>query len=136
MPNKKTYHVGWWERMKHLMKKNISLVNIIAAALLVELVSGVMYYSAHDIIHRTVERLIEREMNAIYLCIRNKLVKVEVTVDNMSWVVADGLKEPDWMFDITQRMVKNNSSFWGSGIAADYVHRFVDTIVGFDYFNV
>ena len=117
MPNKKTNHGGWWVRMKHLMKTNTGLVNIIAAALLVELVSGVMYYSAQNIIHRTVERLIDREMNAIYLCIRNNLAKVEVTVDNMAWVVKDGLTEPDLMFDISQRMVKNNPSFWGSGVA-------------------
>ena len=61
--------------MKNLMKANISLVNIIAAALLVELVSGVMYYSAQDIIHRTVERLIDREMNAIFAL--HKMYKVE-----------------------------------------------------------
>ena len=72
-----------WEWLKAFLKDNISLVNIIAAALLVELVSGVMYYSAQNIIHRTAERLIEREISAIYLCIRNKLAKVEVTVDNM-----------------------------------------------------
>jgi sigma-B regulation protein RsbU (phosphoserine phosphatase) len=105
------------ERLSRFLKANISLVNIIAAALLVELVSGVMYYSAQNIIHKTVEKLIEREMNAIYLCIRNKLAKVEVTMDNMSWVVAEGLEEPEWMYDIAQRMVKNNPSFWGSGIA-------------------
>ena len=80
-----------WQRFKNFIKANIGLANIIAAALLVELVSGVMYYSAQNIIHKTVEKLIEREMNAIYLCIRNKLAKVEVTVDNMAWVVADGL---------------------------------------------
>jgi sigma-B regulation protein RsbU (phosphoserine phosphatase) len=106
-----------WERLRSFLKANISLVNIIAAALLAELVSGVMYYSAQDIIHKTVERLIDREMNALYLCIRNKLAKVEVTMDNMAWVVTDGLEEPEWMFDITQRMVKYNPSFWGSGIA-------------------
>ena len=105
-----------WERLKAFLKDNISLVNIIAAALLVELVSGVMYYSAQNIIHKTAERLIEREISAIYLCIRNKLAKVEVTVDNMSWVVAEGLDEPEWMFDIARRMVTYNPSFWGSGI--------------------
>ncbi len=104
-------------RLHDFIKRHISLVNIIFAALLVELVSGVMYYSAQNIIHNTVEGLISREMNAIYLCIRNQLTKVEVTVDNMSWVVSDGLSEPDWMFDIARRMVKNNPSFWGSGIA-------------------
>ena len=106
-----------WERLRRFLKANISLVNIIAAALLVELVTGVMYYSAHNIIHKTSEKLIEREMIALYLCIRNKLAKVEVTVDNMSWVVAEGLDEPDWMHEIVRRMVKNNPSFWGSGIA-------------------
>ena len=106
-----------WQRFKNFIKANIGLANIIAAALLVELVSGVMYYSAQNIIHKTVEKLIEREMNAIYLCIRNKLAKVEVTVDNMAWVVADGLDEPEWMYDIAQEMVKQNPSFWGSGIA-------------------
>ena len=40
-----------WERIRNFLKVNISLVNIIAAALVVELVSGVMYYSAQNIIH-------------------------------------------------------------------------------------
>ncbi len=78
---------------------------------------GVMYYSAQNIIQNIMERLVEREMNAIYLCIQNKLSKVEVTVDNMAWVVSESLDEPDWMFDTTQQMVKHNPSFWGSGVA-------------------
>ena len=106
-----------WERLIRFLKANISLVIIIAAAMLVELVTGVMYYSAHNIILRTSEKLIEREMIALDLCIRNQLAKVEVTVDNMSWVVAEGLDEPDWMYEIARRMVKNNPSFWASGIA-------------------
>ena len=105
------------KRLRSFMKSHTSLTVIIAAALLLELTTGVMYYSAQNIIQRTVERLVQREMNAIYLCIRNKLSKVEVTVDNMAWVVNEGLDEPDWMFDISQRMVKNNPSFMGSGVA-------------------
>ena len=100
-----------------VIRNNLPLTVIIAAALLLELTTAVMYYSAQNIIQRTVERLVQREMNAIYLCIRNKLAKVEVTVDNMAWVVSEGLDEPDWMFDITQRMVKYNPSFMGSGVA-------------------
>jgi sigma-B regulation protein RsbU (phosphoserine phosphatase) len=42
---------------------------------------------------------------------------VEVTIDNMSWVVSEGLEEPSWMFDLSKRMLKNNPSFWGSGVA-------------------
>ena len=96
-----------------MVRHNLPLTLIIGAALLLELTSGVLYYSAQNIIHRTVEKLIEREMNAIYLCIRNKLAKVEVTVDNMAWVVADDLEDPDWMYSITQRLVENNPSILG-----------------------
>ena len=40
------------------------------------------------------ERLAEREMNALYLSIRNKLAQVEVTLNNMAWVVTDDMAEP------------------------------------------
>ena len=102
-----------WKRLSGVVRHNLPLTLIIGAALLLELTSGVLYYSAQNIIHRTVEKLIEREMNAIYLCIRNKLAKVEVTVDNMAWVVADDLEDPDWMYSITQRLVENNPSILG-----------------------
>ena len=102
-----------WKRLSGVVRHNLPLTLIIGAALLLELTSGVLYYSAQNIIHRTVEKLIEREMNAIYLCIRNKLAKVEVTVDNMAWVVADDLEDPDWMYSITRRLVDNNPSVLG-----------------------
>ena len=87
----------FWERLMHVLRTNISLTVIVVAALLLELTTGVMYYSAQNIIQRTVERLVQREMNAIYLCIRNQLAKVEVTVDNMTWVVTtdQGCKTQD-----------------------------------------
>ena len=97
--------------------KNTSLTVIISAVLLLELMTGVMFYAAQNFIQRTMERMVGVEMNAIYLCIRNKLANVEITIDNMSWVVSEGLDEPNWMFDLSQRMVKNNPSFWGSGVA-------------------
>ena len=101
----------------HKLRKNLNLTVIVSAVLLLELMMGFMFYSAQNFIQRTMERMVNVEMNAIYLCIRNKLMKAEVTIDNMSWVVGEALNEPDWMFDITRRIVKNNTLFWGSGIA-------------------
>ena len=97
--------------------KNTNLTVIISAVLLLELMTGVMFYAAQNFIQKTMERMVGVEMNAIYLCIRNKLANVEVTIDNMSWVASEGLDEPNWMFDLSKRMVKNNPSFWGSGVA-------------------
>lgn len=109
----------WRKRMRGFVKANTSLTIIISALLLIELMMGVIYYAAQNFIQNTMERLVRVEMNAIYLCIRNKLATVEVTLDNMAWVVGESLEEPEWMIDLTHRMVKNNPVFWGSGVAFD-----------------
>ena len=92
-------------RLRSFMKTHTGLSVIIAAAILLELTSGVMYYTAQNIIQQTMEQLVDREMNAIYLCIRNKLAQVEVTVDNMVWVVKGDLACPDSMFATTRQLV-------------------------------
>lgn len=102
--------------MKSFLKGNTSLTVIISAVLLLELMMGLMFYQAQNFIQRTMERMVGVEMNAIYLCIRNKLANAEVTVDNMSWVVGEALDEPDWMLELSHQMVKNNPIFWGSGV--------------------
>lgn len=95
----------------------LSLTVIVAAAVLLGLTMGVMFYTSHKMLQQTVEQLVSREMNAIYLCIRNKLAKVEVTMDNMSWVAYENLDYPDDFFTTTRRLVKNNPDFLSSGIA-------------------
>lgn len=112
-----TNYKDWRKRLNSFMKTNTSLTVIISAVLLLELMMGIMFYAAQNFIQRTMERMVGVEMNAIYLCIRNKLANVEVTIDNMAWVVSEGLEEPNWMFDLSKRMLKNNASFWGSGVA-------------------
>ncbi|MBQ7516988.1 MAG: SpoIIE family protein phosphatase [Bacteroidales bacterium] len=95
----------------------LSLTVIVAAAALLGLTMGVMFYTSHKMLQQTVEQLVSREMNAIYLCIRNKLAKVEVTMDNMSWVTYENLDYPDDMFTTIRRLVKNNPDFLSSGVA-------------------
>ena len=103
-------------RLLEVIKKNLSLSIIVAAAILHVLIVGVMSFTSHNIIQETMERLVEREMAGIYLGIRNHLAKIEVTVDNMSWVVRDDLGDPDAMFVKTRRLVENNPAILGSSI--------------------
>ena len=49
---------------------------IIIAALLLELTTAVMYYSAQDIIQTTKQRLVKQEMNSVAMSIRKQLAKV------------------------------------------------------------
>ena len=124
MSKKTNTNKGWWERVKQVFKTNTSLTVIISAVLLLELMMGIMFYAAQNFIQRTMERMVRVEMNAIYLCIRNKLANVEVTIDNLSWVVSESLNEPDWMFDVTKQMVSDNPIIYGSGIAfTPYYYR-------------
>ena len=95
MQKKDTNNKNWWGRLIKFMRANTNLTVIIIAALLLELTSAIMYYESHDILQRVVERLMERENNALYLCIRNKLAEVEVTMDNIAWVATDDLASPD-----------------------------------------
>ena len=108
---------GWWKRLRNFIKANTSLTVIIAAALLLELTTGVMYYSAQNIIQHNMERLAEREMNALYLSIRNKLAQVEVTLNNMAWVVTDDMAEPDSLLRATYQLVEHNPTILGSSIS-------------------
>ena len=97
-----------WERLLHFLRMNLSLTVIVIAAALLELAMGVMYYSAQGIIQKNMQQLVEREMNAIFLSIRNKLDRVEVTVDNMEWVVKGGLADPESMFTTCRNFVEHN----------------------------
>ena len=103
--------------MKEFIKTHTSLIVIVVAALLIELTSGVIYYTSQNIIRSTTINVMERENNAIFLCIRNKLAEVEVTLDNMSWVVADDLVNPDSLARATYQLVEHNPAILGSSIS-------------------
>ena len=98
-------------------KTHTNLTIIIVAALLIELTTGIIYYNSQDIIKRTTIQVMERENNALYLCIRNKLAMVEVVLDNMSWIVTDDLLLPDSLSRATYQIVENNPMILGSSIA-------------------
>ena len=109
-----------WARLGQVVRNNLPLTVIIAAALLLGLAMGVMYYSAQNIIQRTVQRLMNSEMNAICLSIRNRLDKVEMSVDTMSWNVNGRQKLDDVInegkeYKSTQRYLITRSGFLLSG---------------------
>ena len=109
--------MSWVRKAVSFMKAHTSLTVIIVAALLIELTTGIIYYNSQDIIKRTTIRVMERENNALLLCIRNKLQEVEVVLDNMSWIVTDDLIRPDSLTRETYQIVENNPMILGSSIA-------------------
>ena len=108
---------GFWDILKYVLRRHLGLAAIIAAALLLEITSSVMNYVNHHIIQDTMERLVEQEMNSIAFRIHNRLSKVEVTLDNLAWVVKEDLAKSDSMYVITRRMVENNPTILGGTIS-------------------
>ena len=100
-----------------MLKRHLGLTAIIAAAILLEMTSSVMNYVNHSIMQDTMEDLVEQEMNSIFYRIRNQLGKVEVTLDNMAWVVKEDLTKSDSMYVITRSMVENNPAILGGTIS-------------------
>ena len=135
MQDSGTNNKSKWEWLKDFFKANTSLTVIIVAALLIELTTGVIYYKSQDIIQRTIIRVMERENNALFLCIQNKLTEVEVLFDNMSWIVTDDLLHPDSLVRETYQIVENNPMIMGSGIAC-IPHLFPDRGYWFEPYSV
>lgn len=113
----KTNPKEWWQNMRTVMKTYTSVIVIIVAALLLELTTGIMYIAAQKFIQRTMEHTVKREMDATYMNIRNKLANVEVTIDNMAWVVNRDLESSDWMFETPEMLAQYNSFILGFGIS-------------------
>jgi len=108
---------NWWTRLKSYIKNHTGLAVIVIAALLLELTTAILYYTAHGIIQNTLEILAEREMNSISITIRHQLAKVEISLDNMAWMVTDDLAKPDSLFSATKKLVKNNPDIIGCSIS-------------------
>jgi len=102
--------------MKRLFMTHLNLAVIIMAALLLELTVGIMFYTGQSILQESMERKVSREMSTILLSIRSQLEKIEVTIDNMAWVVSEDLAVPDSMFVNARHIVENNPAFTGSSI--------------------
>ena len=95
----------------------INLRIILVAVLLLVAMLGFLYYLAQHRLQQSMERLVKKEMDNISLSIKDKLSRIEVTMDNMAWVVGSELAEQDEMFRISEHIVENNPSMLGAGIA-------------------
>ena len=117
MPNKGKAPENWWKRIGNFFKTHSNLTVILAAALLLELTTGVLYYNAQNIIHEMMGRLVRQEMKGIAMNIRKQLSKAEVVINNYTWVVTGDIEQPAWMFESTRRLVEHNPFLHGCGVA-------------------
>ena len=93
-------------------------LNILMVANLVFIFSfwGYFYQARKTVVVEAVEQAQEKLNNTI-LQIEMVLNSVEVAVENLSWLVTDRLDQPDYMYELTQQVLRNNPYVMGSAIA-------------------
>lgn len=91
MRKKDTGKEGWKKQLRYFVNTYTGLIIIAGAALLIELMTGIMFYTAQNYVQRTMELLQCREMNAVYLSILLSILKGAKTTG--SKVVMKGVND-------------------------------------------
>ena len=94
-----------------------SVAILITSALLMMLISGIQYYTAHKEIRDNLEKNAEMELIIKALNIRQSLSSVELALQNHRWEVEQLLAYPDSLFGVTRRIVEQNPNLNGCCIA-------------------
>ena len=99
------------------IRAKASIAILITAALLMMLISGIQYYTAHKEIRDNLEKNAEMELVIKALNIRQSLSSVELALQNHRWEVEQLLAYPDSLFGVTRRIVEQNPDLNGCCIA-------------------
>jgi len=113
------------QNIKDLLSKlrhNKSVMIVIVAAILIELIFATMYWYAHRAIQQEVEQHAESELEVKQLEIQKVTATVESAVNNSVWAIEQRLSQPDSLTVVTRQMVLNNQHIIGVGVVfiADY----------------
>ena len=113
---------GFGRRIINGLQAHSGLLVVIVAAILVELVSIIQYMYAREGIRQEVQQRAESELRVKSLEIKNVMTSVEVAVKNMVWAVEQNVDRPELAVSTCRRIVNNNPTIVGSGLAyvADY----------------
>ena len=101
--------------MKPVKRANIPVV-VVTAALFVAIASFVAL-STSKMMEREARSTVESVVKATVGRIDGLMAAVESAVKNSTWIVAEHLDSPDYMFKVTGELVQNNPFIVGSTIA-------------------
>ena len=95
----------------------MSLAVLIVAASVFFVVFGAYFQQARESVYDDAVEQAHAKLDNTVLNIEKALVSVETAVKNMSWLVADNLHSPDYMYELTRQLLQSNPYIVGSAIA-------------------
>lgn len=97
--------------------RRLSLNVVLITSIIFIVAIGVAAVSSHLILADEAQKSAEHLLDATIKDIENKLLKVEVYVRSMSSDVQQQLASPESMYEITERIVRENEDILGSAVA-------------------
>lgn len=99
------------------MKKGKGLIIIIIAALLLEIMSGIQYYSMHDMMSEQLEKRAESELTMKAILIKNMLNETENALEDYFWNLRQTLVKPDSINLVTKTLLLTNPEIMNCWVA-------------------
>ncbi len=94
-----------------------SVLLIITAAVLIELLSGVQYYTTHNLLEEELEKRAESELTMKAILIRSTLNAAEDMLKDHVWDIRQQLHHPDSVMRAVERLVVTNRYVCGGFMA-------------------
>ena len=99
------------------LRKRMSLLIIILAALLLELISAYQYYYTHDLLETELEMRAEGELMMKGARTKNALNMAELVLKDHLWDVQQNLAHPDSAYSTIRRLGSTSANIRGSALA-------------------
>ena len=99
------------------LKSHTSLTIIIAAALLLEVISAVQYYYTRSMLATELENKAETELTLKAIIAKNTLNMTENSLQGHIWDMKRNLAYPDSMYSVAEWVMRSHPNLLGCGIA-------------------
>ena len=106
-----------FDRYKKSFPAKLSLYVISFITILSFVLVGVFYHYSTETLSQEAEDKIESMAAQANLRVSALLSKVEKIPENLGWMIVEYVEEPDSLFGITRRIVKDNPEIFGCAIA-------------------
>lgn len=102
---------------KYSFSARLSLNILLITSILFTLAIAIAAASSHILIANEAEKSAENLRDKTITEIEATLQSVELATSSMEWLVKESLDNPDYLYHITQELVRNNPNIMGSAIA-------------------
>ena len=99
------------------LKANTSLMIIIAAAILLQMISAVQYYYTRNLLADELEKRAESEITTKAIVVKNTLNLAENSLNGHIWDLKRNLLHPDSSYSVMELVLKSHPNLTGCWVA-------------------